>query len=55
MKYFTDETIKKHIEKYGQEEYVRILEEKLVKGRQVYERKKGHVEHILERIKKDFH
>ena len=54
MKYFTDKTIKKHIEKFWKDKYIATLEEKLKKGKEEYEMKKWHVEHILERIKTDF-
>ncbi|MCD5375403.1 hypothetical protein LR010_03070 [Candidatus Gracilibacteria bacterium] len=54
MRFFTDETIKGHIKKYGREDYVREIQRKLKKGEEVYNQKKSHLEHILERVEKDF-
>lgn len=51
---FTDKTIQKHIEKFGKEQYVKDVQEKLATLEKAYLHKKKKLTHILERIEKDF-
>lgn len=54
MNFFTDETIKRHIKKHGKACYIKWVQEKLEKWEENYLRQKAKLEHILERIEKDF-
>jgi hypothetical protein len=54
MRYFTDETIKKHIQKFGKSCYISGIKEKLETWERSYKERKEKLEHILERIEKDF-
>ena len=51
---FTDETIKKHIEKYGREDYIKSINKKLEKWEEEYQRWKKQLTHILKRIENNF-
>lgn len=53
-RYFTDETIKKHIKKFWKDCYVKGIQEKLEKWEEDYQMRKEKLEHVLERIEKDF-
>lgn len=51
---FTDKTIKRHVEKFGREQYLEEVKEKLILLEEAYQHKKQKLTHIIERIEKDF-
>lgn len=53
-RFFTDETIKKHIAKYGRDCYIQEIKKRLKKGEEDYEMRRRKHLHILERIEANF-
>jgi len=54
QRFFTDETIQKYIQKHGKSCYIKWIDEKIKAWEQRYKVQKEKLEHVLERIEKDF-